>query len=55
MFSSTTDRAIEVGVSKIRPIGTKIQALSPGFGNPRLVGIPTRGQGRVRPTSWLIR
>ena len=55
MFSKTTTRAIDVGVFATRPIGTNTHSLIPGFGNPRLVGIPTHGQGRVRPTSWLIR
>ena len=55
MFSNTTARAIDVGVSAIRPIATNNHTLRPGFANPKLVGIPTHGQGRVRPTSWLIR
>ncbi len=38
----------------IRPIATNSHTESPGFGNPKLVGIPVQDHGRVRPTSWLI-
>ena len=49
MFSRTTTRAIDVGVVATRPMAMNTHSLIPGFGNPRLVGIPTHDQGRVRP------